>query len=123
MVEQGHDDKGIIWPLSIAPYQVHLCPLSLDKPGVAATADKVYQELQREGIEVLFDDRDDSPGIKFNDADLLGMPLRLTLSPRTMQSDSVEAKWRTEKETQLLPLDNLTVQVGKLLNEAMKAQR
>jgi prolyl-tRNA synthetase len=122
MVEQGHDDKGIIWPLSIAPYQVHLCPLSLDKPGVAATADKVYQELQREGIEVLFDDRDDSPGIKFNDADLLGMPLRLTLSPRTMQSDSVEAKWRTEKETQLLPLDNLTVQVGKLLNEAMKAQ-
>lgn len=122
MVEQSHDDKGIIWPLSIAPYQVHLCPLSLDKPGVAATADKVYQELQREGVEVLFDDRDESPGIKFNDADLLGMPLRLTLSPRTMQSDSVEAKWRTEKETQLLSLDNLTVQVHKLLNEAVKAQ-
>ncbi len=122
MVEQSHDDKGIIWPLSIAPYQVHLCPLSLDKPGVAATADKVYQGLQREGIEVLFDDRDDSPGIKFNDADLLGMPLRLTLSPRTMQSDSVEAKWRTEKEAQLLPLDNLTVQVDKLLKEAVKAQ-
>ncbi len=122
MVEQSHDDKGIIWPLSIAPYQVHLCPLSLDKPGIAATADKVYQGLQREGIEVLFDDRDDSPGIKFNDADLLGMPLRLTLSPRTMQSDSVEAKWRTEKEAQLLPLDNLTVQVDKLLKEAVKAQ-
>jgi prolyl-tRNA synthetase len=122
MVEQSHDDKGIIWPLSIAPYQVHLCPLSLDKPGVAATADKIYQELQREGIEVLFDDRDDSPGIKFNDADLLGIPLRLTLSPRTVQSDSVEVKWRTERETQLLPLDNLTVQVDKLLNEAVKAQ-
>jgi len=122
MVEQSHDDKGIIWPLSIAPYQIHLCPLSLDKPGIAATADKIYQGLQREGIEVLFDDRDDSPGIKFNDADLLGVPLRLTLSPRTMQSDSVEAKWRTEKETQLLPLDNLTVQVRKLLNEARKAQ-
>jgi prolyl-tRNA synthetase len=122
MVEQSHDDKGIIWPLSIAPYQVYLCPLSLDKPGVAATADKAYQGLQREGIEVLFDDRDDSPGIKFNDADLLGIPLRLTLSPRTMQSDSVEAKWRTEKETLLLPLDSLTVQVRKLLNEAVKAQ-
>jgi prolyl-tRNA synthetase len=122
IVEQSHDDKGIIWPLSVAPYQVHLCPLSLDKPAVAPTAERLYQELQKEGVEVLFDDRDDSPGIKFNDADLLGIPLRLTLSPRTLQSQSVEAKWRTEKETQLLPLDNLAVQVNKLLNEAAKPQ-
>jgi prolyl-tRNA synthetase len=121
-VEQSHDDKGIIWPLPVAPYQVHLCPLSPDKPAVADTAERLYQELQREGIEVLFDDRDDSPGIKFNDADLLGIPLRLTLSPRTLQSQSVEAKWRTDKETQLLPLDNLAAQVSKLLNEAPKAQ-
>jgi len=122
IVEQSHDDKGIIWPLSVAPYQVHLCPLSLDKPAVAPTAERLYQELQKEGVEVLFDDRDDSPGIKFNDADLLGIPLRLTLSPRTLQSQSVEAKWRTEKETQLLPLENLAVQVNKLLNEAAKPQ-
>lgn len=122
IVEQSHDDKGIIWPLSVAPYQVYLCPLSLDKSAVAPTAEKLYQELQKEGIEVLFDDRDDSPGIKFNDADLLGIPLRLTLSPRTLQSQSVEAKWRTEKETRLLPLDNLAPQVNKLLNEATKAQ-
>jgi prolyl-tRNA synthetase len=122
IVEQSHDDKGIIWPLSVAPYQVHLCPLSLDKSEVAPTADKLYQELQKEGVEVLFDDRDDSPGIKFNDADLLGIPLRLTLSPRTLQSQSVEAKWRTQKETQLLPLDNLVVQANKLLNEAAKAK-
>jgi prolyl-tRNA synthetase len=122
IVEQSHDDKGIIWPLSVAPYQVYLCPLSLDKPAVAPTAEKIYQELQKEGIEVLFDDRDDSPGVKFNDADLLGIPLRLTLSPRTLQSQSVEAKWRTEKEAQLLPLDNLAVQVKKLLDEAVRSQ-
>ena len=122
IVEQSHDDKGIIWPLSVAPYQVYLCPLSLDKPAVATTAEKIYQELQKEGIEVLFDDRDDSPGVKFNDADLLGIPLRLTLSPRTLQSQSVEAKWRTEKEAQLLPLDNLAVQVKKLLGEAVSSQ-
>ena len=122
IVERSHDDKGIIWPLSAAPYQVYLCPLSLDKPMVAPTAERIYQELQKEGIEVLFDDRDDSPGIKFNDADLLGIPLRLTLSPRTLQSQSIEAKWRTEKEAQLLPLDNLAAQVKKLLNEAIKAQ-
>jgi prolyl-tRNA synthetase len=122
IVEQSHDDKGIIWPRSVAPYQVHLCTLSLDKPGVVPTAERVYQELQKEGVEILFDDRDDSPGIKFNDADLLGIPLRLTLSPRTIKDQSVEAKWRAEKETQLLPLDNLAAQTNKLLNEAAKAQ-
>jgi len=122
IVEQSHDDKGIIWPLSVAPYQVHLCPLSLEKPAVLPTAEKFYQELQNEGIEVLFDDRGDSPGVKFNDADLLGIPLRLTLSPRTLQSQSVEAKWRTEKETQLLPLENLAAQVKKLLHKVVKAQ-
>jgi prolyl-tRNA synthetase len=122
IVEQSHDDKGIIWPLSVAPYQVYLCPLSLDKSAVAPTAEKIYQELQKKGIEVLFDDRDDSPGVKFNDADLLGIPLRLTLSPRTLQSQSVEAKWRTKKEAQLLPLDNIAAQVKKLLNEDVKAQ-
>jgi prolyl-tRNA synthetase len=122
IVEQSHDDKGIIWPLSVAPYQVYLCPLSLEKLAVLPTAEKIYQELQKEGIEVLFDDRDDSPGVKFNDADLLGIPLRLTLSPRTLQSQSVEAKWRTEKEARLLPLDNLAVQVKKLLDEAVSSQ-
>jgi prolyl-tRNA synthetase len=71
---------------------------------------------------VLFDDCEGSPGVKFNDADLLGIPLRLTLSPRTLQSHSVEAKWRMEKETQLLPLENLAVQVKKLLDEAVRAR-
>jgi prolyl-tRNA synthetase len=122
IVEQSHDDKGIIWPLSVAPCQVYLCPLSLDKPAVLPTAEKTYQELQQEGIEVLFDDRDESPGVKFNDADLLGVPLRLTLSPRTLQSQSAEAKWRTEKKPQLLSLEDLTAQVKTLLKEAVEAQ-
>ncbi len=117
IVEQSHDDKGIIWPLSIAPYQVHLCPLSLEKSAVATTAEKLYQELQKEGIEVLFDDRDDSPGVKFNDADLLGIPLRLTLSPRTLQNQSVEAKWRLDKKAQFLPLENTVSRVKTLLKE------
>jgi prolyl-tRNA synthetase len=121
IVEQSHDGKGIIWPLSIAPYQVYLCPLSLEKSAVLPTAEKTYYELQKEGIEVLFDDREESPGVKFNDADLLGIPLRLTLSPRTLQSHSIEAKWRTEKEAQLLPLDNTTGQVKKLLAKIFKS--
>ncbi len=122
IVEQSHDDKGIIWPLSVAPYHVYLCPISLEKSAVLPTAEKIYQELQKEGIEVLFDDREESPGVKFNDADLLGIPLRLTLSPRTLQSQSVEAKWRMEKETQLLSLENLTEQVKKLLDKNPNSQ-
>jgi len=122
IVEQSHDDKGIIWPFCIAPYQVYLCPLNLEKSAVLPTAEKIHQELQSVGIEVLFDDRDDSPGVKFNDADLLGIPLRLTLSPRTLQSQSVEAKWRREKEAQLLPLDNLVARVKKLLDETVSSQ-
>ena len=122
IIEQSHDGKGIIWPLSVAPYQVYLCPLSLEKLAVLPTAEKIYQELQKEGIEVLFDNREESPGVKFNDADLLGIPLRLTISPRTLQSQSVEAKWRTEKETQLLPLENLAEQVKKLLDKTFKLQ-
>jgi len=117
IVEQNHDDKGIIWPLSVAPYQAYLCLLHLDSPEVASAAEKAYQELENAGIEVLFDDRDESPGVKFNDADLLGIPLRLTLSPRTIQNQSIEAKWRTEKETKLLPLENLAAEVNKQLRE------
>ncbi len=74
-IEQNHDDKGIIWPLSIAPYHIYLCPLYLENPKVAAAAEKVYSELEAQGLEVLFDDRNESPGVKFNDADLLGIPI------------------------------------------------
>ncbi|UCD21941.1 MAG: proline--tRNA ligase [Chloroflexota bacterium] len=122
IVEQSHDDKGIIWPPAVAPYHVYLCPLSLEKSAVLPAAEKVFRELQREGIEVLFDDREESPGVKFNDADLLGIPLRLTLSPRTLQNQSIEAKWRTEKEAQLLALENLTKQVKKLLDKTFKSK-
>jgi prolyl-tRNA synthetase len=116
-IEQNHDDKGIIWPLAIAPFHIHLCPLHLGDSEIAETAEKLYEDLTRENLETLFDDRDESPGVKFNDADLLGIPLRLTLSPRTLQSHSVEVKWRKEKQAQLLPLEGITVRIKELLEE------
>ena len=115
IVEQNHDDRGITWPLSVAPYQVYLCPLQMNNPEVASTAEKACRRLESARIAVLYDDRDESPGVKFNDADLLGIPLRLTISPRTLKSQSIEAKWRTEKETSLLPLEKLAAGVNKLL--------
>jgi prolyl-tRNA synthetase len=106
-VEQSHDDKGIIWPLTIAPYQVHLCALYMENPQIAETAERLYADLTAQGIEVLYDDRAESPGVKFNDADLLGMPLRITVSPRNLEKSSVEVKWREDKKAQLLPLENI----------------
>jgi len=117
IIEQSHDDKGIIWPLSAAPYQAHLCSLCMDNSAIASASEDVYQKLEEEGIEILYDDRNESTGVKFNDADLLGIPLRLTLSPRTLKKQSIEIKWRAEKEFQLLPLDNIASTVKTLLRE------
>jgi prolyl-tRNA synthetase len=118
-IEQYHDDKGIIWPMPIAPYQVHLCPLYREGTKVAEMADKIYAELEAAGIEVLFDDRLESPGIKFNDADLLGMPLRITISPRTLEKNSVEVKWRAEKDAKNLPLEGLTKAIKQMVAEKL----
>jgi len=114
-IEQNHDDKGIIWPSPIAPYHVYLCPLYMENPQVETTAENLYAELENNGLEVLFDDRIQSPGVKFNDADLLGIPVRVTISPRTLEKNSVEVKWRSEKEAQLLPLEEITERLKELI--------
>jgi len=115
-VEQNHDDKGIIWPVSIAPYHVYLCPLYREGSKVAEVTEKLYASLEAEGLEVLFDDREESPGVKFNDADLLGIPLRVTVSPRTLQKDSVELKLRSKKESELVPLEKIAGKLRELIS-------
>ena len=115
-VEQSHDGKGIIWPLPIAPFQVHLCTLKAEDNKVSETAEKIYADFNTAGIDVLYDDRDESPGVKFNDADLIGIPLRVVVSPRSLQSGGVEIKWRKEKQSRIIPLDGLTEAVKTFLN-------
>ena len=114
-IEQNHDDKGVIWPLPIAPYQVYLCPLYREDTKVAEIAEKLYAGLEAEGLEVLFDDRAESPGVKFNDADLLGIPVRVTVSPRTLEKDSVEVKQRAEKDAELVPLAGALTRLKELI--------
>ena len=114
-IEQHHDDKGIIWPMPIAPYQVYLCPLYREGTKVSETTEKINDELEAAGVEVLFDDRQESPGIKFNDADLLGIPLRITISPRTLDKNSVEVKWRAEKEAKILPIEGIVAVVKQMV--------
>jgi prolyl-tRNA synthetase len=114
-VEQNHDEKGIIWPLSIAPYQVYLCPLSSDRDEVAEAAGKLYSELKKAGFEVLFDDREESPGVKFNDADLLGIPIRVVMSPRTLKEGTAEIKLRAQREVEFVPLEDVAEKLRGLL--------
>ena len=115
VVELHHDDKGIIWPLAIAPYQIYLCPLFMESQKVIDKAENLYAELEAQGLEVLYDDRDESTGVKFNDADLLGIPLRLTISPRTLEKDSVELKWRSEKKSELVPIEKAVAKIRELI--------
>lgn len=103
IVETSHDDKGIMWPEAVAPYQVHLLDIGKDN-AIKKAAEKLYDELGKAGVEVLYDDRDDSAGVKFNDADLLGIPKRVTVSSKTLEKDSVELKQRDSDKTELIPL-------------------
>ncbi|HWQ83299.1 MAG TPA: proline--tRNA ligase, partial [Anaerolineales bacterium] len=106
IAEEHHDDNGLIWPVSVAPYPVHLVVLPGKGEGeqVTAEADQLYADLQAAGIEVLFDDRQESPGVKFMDADLLGMPIRLTVSERAHKAGGVEFKRRDQAEKRVVPL-------------------
>jgi prolyl-tRNA synthetase len=94
-VEAHHDDAGIAWPASIAPYDVLMVGIGLDRDEDARVdADRLYADLQHAGLEVIFDDRDERPGVKFNDADLIGIPIRLTVSSRNHKAGVVEVKVR-----------------------------
>ena len=111
-VEQNHDDRGIIFPTPVAPYQAHLVGLNLADEAVAAAADELYRQLWDQGIEVLYDDRpDQAAGVKLNDADLLGLPVRLIVSPRNLNNGVVEVKGRREDTASMAPLG----QVGEVV--------
>lgn len=101
IVEASHDEKGIIWPASIAPYQVHLLHLGKE-PEVKEAALELYKKLQGQGVEVLYDDRDESAGKKLNDADLIGIPVRVLVSKKTLEKKGVEIKRRAEAKSEIV---------------------
>lgn len=105
IVEQSHDEKGIIWPCSIAPYHVALLGLELDKGETGELAHQLHVDLSAAGVEVLFDDRAESAGVKFNDADLIGLPIRAVISKRSLKNGGVELKLRTQKESCIVALE------------------
>jgi prolyl-tRNA synthetase len=102
-IEQNHDENGIIFPLPLAPVQVIILNLDLKNKEITAAAEQLHQDLEAAGIEVLYDDRDERPGSKFKDADLLGIPYRVTVGKGFAKDGSVELRARRSGETVLLP--------------------
>jgi len=120
IAEEHHDDKGLMWPITVAPYHVHLVSL-----GQAEAADRVYETLLKAGIEVLYDDREESPGVKFNDADLIGIPIRVTVATKSLAKGGVEVKRRDQPKPEIVTEVDLVARVQaeiKALLDAIKAK-
>jgi prolyl-tRNA synthetase len=120
-IEQNHDQDGIRWPMSIAPYHVHMVTIGKEE-NVHAEGKRIYDELRAKGVEVLWDDRDERPGVKFKDADLLGMPLRITVGAKALANGNVELKPRTEpdpKKAELVPVADVVRVVAERVKSAL----
>ena len=114
-IEQNHDDKGVIFPAPIAPFQAHLVALNADNEEVRAAAGALYDALWAAGVETLYDNRVESAGVKFNDADLLGLPVRVVVSPRNLRQGVVELKRRRAADAEHAPPGDVVSRVGELL--------
>jgi prolyl-tRNA synthetase len=119
-IEQHHDQLGIIWPEAIAPYQLHLLPVNMRDDKMVELAEAIYAQLQGERVEVLYDDRDERPGVKFKDADLLGLPLRLTIGSRALKEGVVELKARKTGEELRIPPSEAVSKAKVLLSHPAK---
>ncbi len=119
VAEELADEKGLVWPMQIAPFHVDLCPLRIDNEKVAYEAERLYKEWTDRGIEVLYDDRATvSAGVKFADCDLMGIPVRAVISPRSLENGEVEIQLRATGERRMIKLDEITGEIEKLVKEA-----
>ncbi len=122
-IEQSHDENGIIWPMPIAPFQIVITPVNFADSHQIEVAERLYDELTRGGIEVLLDDRDERPGVKFKDADLIGVPLRLTLGPKKLAQGIIELTDRRKRTLQDTPLDHVVASAKMLIEAQMSLFR
>lgn len=115
VVEESSDDKGIIWPISIAPWQVYLCPIKTENINVMTFANNLYERLENK-FEVLFDDRNVSAGVKFTDSELIGIPIRIIISPRTLENQQVEIGIRRTNEKVLVDINKIEEKINEIIN-------
>lgn len=114
-VEQNHDEDGIIWPIPIAPYHAILIPISVKDKEIVAWAEKLYQQFQDAGIEVVYDDREERPGVKYKDADLIGIPIQITIGKKSLAKGNVELKLRKDKKKKEIGVDNVVETVLEII--------
>ncbi len=114
-IEQNHDDDGIIWPLPLAPHEVALLSLDPSDPAVAQVADGLYDRLREKGVDLIYDDRDERPGVKFKDADLIGFPVRVVVGKRSLAEDRVEISTRRQREKMMVPTASAVAKTLELL--------
>jgi prolyl-tRNA synthetase len=119
LVETSYDKDGIIWPMALAPYEVLLVPVKVPDEASMTAARQLHDQLTAAGVDVLLDDRDCRAGVKFKDADLIGIPLRVVIGERGLKEGKLEVKWRWEKDAQKIDLDG----VGEALIELVRAER
>tara|TARA_B100000959_G_scaffold77095_1_gene81877 strand:+ start:1812 stop:3449 length:1638 start_codon:yes stop_codon:yes gene_type:complete len=122
IVETHHDDAGMIWPMCVAPFEVVLTVVKVDHEGSMAVAEAAHEELQAAGIDVLLDDRDGRPGVKFADSELIGIPLRVTIGPRGIDNGMLELTVRATGEQEDLPVEDLASRVVELVAEGRSAR-
>jgi len=116
-IEQNHDENGIIFPIPLAPFEVVILPLQMQEPEVVTASEKMYRELSESGLDVLLDDRDLRAGVKFNDADLLGTPIRVTVGMRNLKMGQLEMKLRPEKQSSQVPLQEAPARIKQKLKK------
>jgi prolyl-tRNA synthetase len=120
VLEQSNDKYGPIWPMTIAPYHVHICAINIKKDEVREASEKLYRELLDAGVEVLFDDRGEKAGFMFNDADLIGIPIRVIISPKTLKEENMaELKRRGCRDAEMVPLEGLPEVLNKKINKEL----
>ncbi|HOA52147.1 MAG TPA: YbaK/EbsC family protein, partial [Thermogutta sp.] len=120
LIETTHDENGIVWPVALAPYEVVIVPVNVTDEQTRQVATALHDELSKEEIDVILDDRDVRAGVKFKDADLIGFPLRIVVGERGLAQNSVEVKWRWDKNSQMLPLDSVVREVAQWIREERK---
>ena len=114
-IEQSYDENGIIWPVAIAPFEVVIVPINAKDDALMEVSERLYKEMKQAGVDVLLDDRKDRAGVKFKDADLIGYPVRITVSKNTIESGEVELRIRKDGSTSTLKIDEVSTSVQGLL--------
>jgi len=119
-IEQNHDANGMIWPLTIAPFHVLVLPINDKEEKLRDAAAKLYQDLQRAGVDVMLDDRDERAGVKFKDADLIGIPLRVTIGAKGLDKGCIELRTRRDGKTVEVPLGEAVKTLQSIIDQAVQ---